>query len=225
MRHVLDRPIWTALTSRHAHLAEGDELARRYLAEVSPFIAARDDSPEALAAFARLVSPTGTQILLQADPITLPAGIATELAAPGVQMVAENLAPAIPDDRIVRLTPADAQEMLDLALLTKPGPFTLRSQDLGAFWGIRIDGRLAAMAGERMQQDGWSELSGVATHPDYRARGLARILSLHVANLIAARGDHPYLHAWADNAVAIALYEAIGFTLRRMMNVAVVKRG
>jgi predicted GNAT family acetyltransferase len=224
MGHLLDRPIWSALTSRHTQLAEGGDLARRYLPAASPFIATRDDGPEALAAFAALIGPDTSQVLLQADPIVLPEGIATEVAAAGVQMVTERLAPAIPDGRIEPLTRADAQEMLDLASLTKPGPFTLRAQDLGDFWGIRIDGRLAVMAGERLKQDGWSELSGVATHPDYRGRGLARRLSLHVAHHIAARGERPYLHAYASNAVAISLYESMGFVLRTPMNVAVVKR-
>ncbi|TGP83828.1 GNAT family N-acetyltransferase, partial [Mesorhizobium sp. M8A.F.Ca.ET.218.01.1.1] len=94
--------------------------------------------------------------------------------------------------------------------LTKPGPFTLEALSLGEFWGVKIDGRLAAMAGERMKQPGYSELSGVCSHPDFRGGGLARLLSLFVANRIVARGEVPYLHAFANNAAAIRLYESIG---------------
>lgn len=93
-----------------------------------------------------------------------------------------------------------------LASLTKPGPFTLEAPSLGDFWGIRIDGRLAAMAGERMRQPGCPELSGVCTHPDFR--GLARLLSVFVAGRIAARGEVAYLHAYDSNAAGS------GFTSR-----------
>lgn len=130
----------------------------------------------------------------------------------------------VSDERVQRLTRDDAAEMLALALVTKPGPFTLEALSLGDFWGVKIEGRLAAMAGERMKQPGYTELSGVCSHPEFRGGGLGRLLSLFVANRIAARGEVPYLHAYASNTTAIGLYESIGFRLRSMMNVAVVQR-
>ena len=139
-------------------------------------------------------------------------------------MIAEQSMPAASDERIRQLTKDDAAEMLALASLTKPGPFTLEALSLGDFWGISIDGRLAAMAGERMKQPGYSELSGVCTHPDFRGAGLARLLSVFVAGRIAARGEIAYLHAYDSNAAAIRLYESIGFRLRSMMNMAMVQR-
>lgn len=114
--------------------------------------------------------------------------------------------------------------MLALASLTRPGPFTLKALSLGDFWDVKINGRLAAMAGERMKQPGYSELSGVCSHPDFRGGGLGRLLSVFVSNRIMARGEVPYLHAYANNANAIGLYESIGFRLRSKMNVAVVQR-
>jgi predicted GNAT family acetyltransferase len=120
--------------------------------------------------------------------------------------------------------PDDAAEMLALAELTRPGPFTLRAQALGTFWGVKSDGRLIAMAGERLKQLGFTELSGVCTHPEFRGRGLGRTLSVFVANQIAARGEVPYLHSYATNADAISLYESIGFRIRTTLNVAIVKR-
>jgi len=144
--------------------------------------------------------------------------------APAVQMIADSVPPSSPDDAIVPLGIADAEEMLTLATLTKPGPFSLRSLDLGRFWGVREGGRLVAMAGERMKQPGYTELSGVCTHPDHRGRGYARRLSLHVAARIIEDGDRPYLHAYASNAAAVALYEAIGFTLRCPMYVAALQK-
>jgi predicted GNAT family acetyltransferase len=80
------------------------------------------------------------------------------------------------------------------------------------------------MAGERMKQEGFTEVSGVCTHPDFQGRGLARLLSVFMTHRILARGETPYLHAYATNAAAIRLYQSIGFELRSMMNVAVVRK-
>lgn len=224
MTHVLDRPVWSALRTRHEAFAEGDRLARRYRPSIVPFAATAEDDADSLRALARLLPPRGSAVLVQADDIVLPAEISVISSAPLVQMVAEQPTPAASDGRIRRLTKDDAEEMLALASLTKPGPFTLEALSLGDFWGIRIDGRLAAMAGERMKQPGYSELSGVCTHPDFRGGGLARLLSLFVAGQIAARGELPYLHAYESNAAAVRLYESIGFRLRSRMNTAMVQR-
>lgn len=224
MNHVLDRPVWTALASRHAALAEGGNLAKRYAPSVHPFASSRDDSPESLAALAGIAAPGETQVLLQRDKIIPPPGFAVVNAADAVQMIADRPIPPVGDERIERLCDADATAMLELATLTKPGPFTLRAQELGEFWGIRVDGRLAAMAGERLKQDGLSEVSGVCTHPDFRGQGLGRLLTLYVAGRISARGEQPYLHTYANNATAIGLYESLGFRLRARMNVAVIER-
>jgi predicted GNAT family acetyltransferase len=146
------------------------------------------------------------------------------MTAFGVQMIAERHMPEIEDERITPLGEADAADMLELATLTKPGPFTLKALSLGDFWGIKENGRLIAMAGERLKQEGHTELSGVATHPDFQGKGLGRLMTLYVAGKIFAKGEQPFLHTYAANAVAIGLYESIGFKLRTRMNVAVIER-
>jgi predicted GNAT family acetyltransferase len=224
MSHVLDRPVWSALDTRHRIFAYGDKLARRYPASIVPFAATATDDAESLQAFGRLVSPGESVIMAQVDAIALPDGLSAISTADAVQMVAETPLPVVSDERVQQLTYEDAAEMLALATLTKPGPFTLKALSLGDFWGVKINGRLAAMAGERMKQPGYSELSGVCSHPDFRGGGLGRLLSLFVSNRIRARGEVPYLHAYANNANAIGLYESIGFRLRSTMNVAVVQR-
>jgi predicted GNAT family acetyltransferase len=134
----------------------------------------------------------------------------------GVQMIAERLtAGPAADFDMAPLTDADGPEMLALATLTKPGPFFERTHQLGDFFGVKVDGRLAAMAGERMKPDGFTEVSGVCTHPEHRGRGYAGALMRLVAGRILDRGDTPFLHAYASNRGAIALYETLGFTLRR----------
>lgn len=224
MTHPLDRPAWSALAGRHAAFAEGDGLARRYRPDIVPFAAARDSSAECLAALAALARPDETMALMEANALALPAGFVPVVEAPGVQMVLARAPAPLADGRIERLTEDDAAEMLALAKLTEPGPFTLKAQTLGEFFGVRIAGRIAAMAGVRMQQEGFAEMSGVCAHPDFRGRGLARQLSVFVTRRIMERGETPYLHAWARNAPAIRLYESIGYELRTPMNVAAIRK-
>ena len=220
--HDLDRPVWASL--RHQpHWAVGDERARRFKADINRFAAARDDSAESLAALAELVAPGDDAIYLAEVPrIVVPPGLIVLKEAPGVQMLATRLLAL--DDHVQLLGDADAAEMLALATLTQPGPFLPRTHTMGRFIGIRIDGRLAAMAGERMRFPGHVEVSGVCTHPDFRGRGLARRLSAAVTADIQRRGEQPFLHAWATNTAAIALYESLGFVTRATVNIAMLKR-
>jgi len=191
---------------------------------VNLFASARDDSPSALDALAGLVEPNEHVYVLQVPEIVVPPTLRATKTAPGVQMVATRSVDAVPAGDIIVLGEADAPEMLALAQLTQPGPFLARTHVMGTFRGIRIDGRLAAMAGERMHVPGHTELSGVCTHPDFRAGGLAKRLSAVVCAGIEARGETPFLHAWKDNHSAIALYEKLGFRLRADVNVAVLER-
>jgi ribosomal protein S18 acetylase RimI-like enzyme len=189
-----------------------------------PFAAPADNSPESLEALANLLVGDQTMALVEAGPITIPPAMEVQLEGTLVQMIADRPFERITDPRIQPLTPADAEEMLDLATLTKPGPFTLGAQKLGTFWGVKIDGRLVAMAGQRMRQPGFAELSGLCAHPEFQGRGLGTLLFRFVAGEIAARGETPYLHAFHTNTGAIALYKALGFKLRSEMNLRVIKR-
>jgi predicted GNAT family acetyltransferase len=223
--HELDRPVWDSLSSYLEPLGVGGALARRFKRDVNLFASARDDGPEALAALAELVQPDEQVYVLQVPQIVVPPGCVAAKKALGVQMVAtRSLHSEGPFDDVQPLGDADATEMLALARLTEPGPFLERTHTMGRFFGIRIDGRLAAMAGERMHVPGYTEVSGVCTHPDFRGRGLARRLSATVAVWIESRGERPFLHAWRSNHAAIALYESLGFALRTEVNVAVLKR-
>jgi predicted GNAT family acetyltransferase len=224
MAHTLDRPAWNALSGRHAEFSEGGPLARRYRPDIIPFGAARDDSPQSLAALAALPKGDETIVLLETSAPTVPPGMMTVRTGGVVQMLLDHAPDPVNDPRIEPLGPGDAEEMLALAQLTEPGPFTLKAQLLGRFYGIRIEGRIAAMVGGRMRQEGFGELSGVCSHPDFRGRGLARLLSIYVTHQILARGETPYLHAWDFNAPAIRLYETIGFKLRTTLRLAAVRR-
>jgi predicted GNAT family acetyltransferase len=173
---------------------------------------------------AALVRSGAPAYVLQAPSIPDLSGLTTTLQRAAVQMVFAGGAPAGDDGEIVTLGEADAEEMLALATSTQPGPFCRRTRLMGPFFGVRREGRLAAMAGERLHPPGHVELSGVCTHPDFRGQGLGRRLSAFKTRAILARGEIPFLHAWQDNAGAIALYESLGYRLRRAMNVAVFER-
>jgi predicted GNAT family acetyltransferase len=223
--HPLDRPVWASLTTHHSGVAQGNALARRFLPDVNLFASSRDDSPEAVAALTELVGRGETVFLAEVPEIRVPPGLTVVKAARVVQMLATRSLSGEPHDaRICALTDEDAPEMLALANLTEPGPFLPRTHTMGPFLGVRIDGRLAAMAGERMRFPGYTEVSGVCTHPDFRGRGLARALSTAVVTAIEARGDKAFLHAWKTNRSAIGLYETLGFELRTEVNVAVLTR-
>lgn len=222
--HPLDCPIWQSLTGEHARFALGGPLAKRFQRDVNLFATARDDSPEALAALAALVEPDEHVYVVQVPKIAIPPGLVAINTAPGVQMVASRPITAPDWDGIAELGEADSADMLALATLTEPGPFLARTHRMGRFLGIKIDGRLAAMAGERMTAPGFVEVSGVCTHPDFRGRGFARKLSAAVAERIFARGQTPFLHAWKENHAAIKLYETLGFAWRTDVHVAVLER-
>jgi predicted GNAT family acetyltransferase len=222
--HPLDRPVWNSLCTSHACLSVGGDLARRYRSDVNLFASSRDDGREVQEALAALVAPGETIYILQAAPITIPRALIAAQQALGVQMVATKAVAAPEDERVMALADEDAPEMVALAELTKPGPFLVNTQRMGEFIGVRIGGRLAAMAGERMRFPGFTEVSGVCTHPDFRGQDIARLLSMIVAARIAKRGDTPFLHAWKTNVAAIALYESLGFRRRADVNVAVLTK-
>ncbi|MBB3590025.1 putative GNAT family acetyltransferase [Rhizobium sp. BK529] len=224
MNHVLDRPVWNALQTTHADLAEGGKRAMRYPPSIVPFAAAADDGRESLEALENLPADDEVMAIVEAGPVTIPDGLTVVSEGKLVQMIAERPYERISDSRLQRLTADDAEEMLALATLTKPGPFTLGAQRLGTFWGVKIDGRLVAMAGQRLRHPGFGELSGLCTHPDFQGRGLGTLLFRFVAGEISARGDTVFLHAYYTNTPAITLYEDLGFKLRSEMNLRVVKR-
>jgi predicted GNAT family acetyltransferase len=219
---ALDRPIWAALTSSHAALAEGGVLARRYPADVAPFAALSDTGPANFEALRALIPAGGRVVMFTVNEITPPQGFEIHLAATGYQMVLTTALVTANNADIIALNRSDVPAMLHLVELTKPGPFGSRTHELGNYIGLRIGGELVAMAGERMRLTGYVEISAVCVHPAHRGKGYGRILISALAQAIVERGDIPMLHVFTDNGPAIALYDRLGFAIRRRLHVTVL---
>jgi predicted GNAT family acetyltransferase len=216
---ALDRPVWSSLTGRQRHLAIDGGAAVRIAIGCGPFVAARDASDEAQRDLARLVAEHGPCAPIEPEPWPAPPGCHVAEQLELVQMIADNgIVPgaAVPD--IAPLGESDVADMAALAALTEPRPWEARTHEIGPFLGVRREGRLIAMTGERMLPGpGFAEVSAVCTHPGARGQGLAAALVRAVAARMAARGEVPFLHVLSSNTGAIRVYEALGFRKRRMM--------
>ena len=221
---LLDNPIWNSLATRHARFADGVGRARRYRSEIGPLSGVREPSREAFAELAALVADGDLAVLFLKDRGDFPEGWEVVRDGTLVQMVCPERPeePALAE-RIGPLGPEDFAEMVALAKLTEPGPFREGTPKLGGFFGIRVDGRLAAMAGQRLSPSGFTEVSAVCTHPGFRGRGFARALVAVVARNVFDAGDVPFLTSFEANAGAIRVYEQVGFAIRRRFELAVVR--
>lgn len=229
--HALDNCIWQALTTRQSQFAESFEQARRFVREVTSLCAFAEPSPQGYAALGELVGVRGTAAVFLENAFEARPGWELVAGAPLLEMVcgngrqvrndsvAETIAP-----QILRLGPQDAAEMVELATLTKPGPFGLRTHELGTYVGIRCEGKLVAMAGERLKVPGYTEVSAVCTHPDQTGKRYARVLMEKIMRGISERGEIPFLHVRQDNARAVALYERLGFQTRSVLHYAVLRK-
>ena len=220
MSKLLANPVWHALRGPQSEFAEGAAggAALRFRSAVSIFTAVDRVDAAAWDAQAELVGAEGMAFLFRDRVPGPPSGWKEAFRIPTLQLVARTLAPT-PEVPVVRLGEDDVEEMLALTKLTEPGPFLRRTHELGRYVGIRHGGRLVAMAGERFRLPGWTEISAVCTHPDARRKGLGAALSLWLAGHIREQGSEAFLHVVETNHTALRLYESIGFTLRRKLDV------
>ena len=213
MLDFLDNPIWSALTTEHQHLARSHGLARRYLPDVSPFAGFLDPTEDAFAALERLVSPGEHVALFTASPVNVPGDWQVDRSRWIDQMICDTSL-AAPPLAPLPLGTTDVPEMLELTAATDPGPFLPQTIQMGSYFGIRAsDGRLVAMAGERLQSTAFAEISAVCTLPEFRGRGYARGLVTFLAAQILATGKTPFLHVKSENGAKV-VYQKIGFRIR-----------
>jgi len=218
----LDNPVWHALNSHHQHLAIRAEDAARYQPGFVGAVAISEnssvglnnlrglvDTNEIIGIFGAVPEDQSGWEVLQIDQIQ--------------QLINEDLKPAT-QVAAVLLTAEDVPEMLDLVNLAQPGPFSSRTIEMGQYLGVRQDGHLVAMAGERFHLTGFCEVSAVCTHPDYRQRGYAGALTTMVAEAILERQEIPFLHVAPGNDHALSLYTKLGFRIRTEIQITILKK-
>ncbi len=218
--HPLDNPVWSSLSAAHSRLADLVEVdggrAGRYHREVCPFGAVADPRDRSSwSALAGLLG--GAAAFLIVDPDEVPRGWEVTETIPGVQMDGTGIE-STTDAELIDLRPSDVPEMLALVGRTRPGPFLPRTIEMGTYVGLRRGGALIAMAGQRLNPAGWTEISAVCTDAEFRGQGIGTRLVRTVSGAIRDRDERPFLHAAATNETAIRLYLAMGFELRRMVS-------
>lgn len=219
----LDNPAWHALSGPQASLGLGDDAARRFRPDIDPIAAFPDEAPTASwQALTGLMDSDGPLLLLR-TPIEVPDDWSVRFQMGVPQMIATRPLPHPTGLSFRQLTPEDDEEMLALALATQPGPFALRTRELGEYIGVHEGGRLVAMAGQRMHLPGYREISAVCTAPEFRGRGLAAALTAEIGARIQEAGETPFLHVREDNAGAIRVYERMGFETRRVLTATMVR--
>ncbi|MGD0180230.1 MAG: GNAT family N-acetyltransferase [Terriglobales bacterium] len=226
----LDNPIWQSLITTHAHFAEISNAARKFPHEVSVLAGLFEPTTENYNSLAAMMHPGERVGLFLQDPPNPPAPWVIDRTCPLLQMLCEKRSTPAAATRgkrpeFIRLTKADVPEMLALTKLTNPGPFGARSHELGNYFGIRVAGTLAAMAGERLRLAGYTEVSAVCTHPDHLGHGYASALMGVVMDHICSRSELPILHVLPENTRAIQVYERLGFAKRAMLHLAVLRFG
>jgi len=219
----LDNPVWHALNSHHAHLAIWGEGAVRYQPDIVGAVAIPENSS---VGFNNLRGLVDTDEIVGVIGGSLPedlSGWEVLHIDQARQLIHEDLQPATPVHAVV-LTAEDVPEMLDLVNVAQPGPFSRRTIETGQYLGVRQDGHLVAMAGERFHLTGFCEVSAVCTHPEYRGRGYAGALTTMVAQAILDRQETPFLHVAPGNDRALRLYLKLGFRIRQEIQVSILKK-
>lgn len=213
--HRLDNPFWSALDTIHRGVAlrEGD--VARYPADMAPFLGVADGAADVAAGLEALVAAGETVLLLGVAPARLPRGWRLDPLEELAQLACDTPIALAEGPEIVELGDADRADVLALTALVYPHYFRERTMDLGRYIGIRMDGRLAAMAGERLGTPEHREMSAICTHPDFNGHGFARRLTAQLTNDTLAAGRGPFLHVSQRNTRAKALYERLGYRLRR----------
>ena len=209
---TLDNPIWEALNGRQAEFAIKGDGVLKYRPDVFIFAGIPDDSPNTIEKVAELYKQ-GEFMGLMGFKLDIEPFFKRVFDVQAYQMLADKV-PEYKSVNYVKLTKDDSPQIEELVELTKPGPYRPNVIELGNYVGIKEDDKLVAMAGERVKLDGFTEVSLVCTHPDYRGKGYAKTLSGVVIEDIIDRGDVPFLNVMAHNTIAFNLYNKLGFTTR-----------
>ncbi len=225
LKHLLDNPVWEALSTEDARLNRGTDVVRYFAEDVSPFVGMRYWDDQDLAMLEKELPAGRSFYVMIADQVRIPDCFQVVFTTSLYQMVCTKFQPIFDNKLNMRsLGAADVPAMIALTSLTKPGPFLEHTIDFGHYIGIVEGDKLLAIAGQRLHVKGYTEVSAVCTDPTHLGKGYASHLMSHACETIIQRGNIPFLHVKQDNARAIAKYEHLGFSIRSSFYFAVIKR-
>ncbi len=219
MNHLLQNPVYHALLSGDRHLSFGDGNVKFFDEQVSPFAGFEHGYEKGFSDLYDIFS-AGRKILYAAPlPILQPTGWQLQQEIKGLQFVYEPGSEIKTSfTNIIPLTKTHIEQMVQLAKLTKPGPFGTGTIQFGSYYGIFDNEKLVAMTGQRLHVQNFTEISAVCTHPDHTGKGYANSLLQHQLHLILQQNQQPFLHVREDNVRAIELYQRLGFQISGSMN-------
>ncbi|MBB6502513.1 GNAT family N-acetyltransferase [Pedobacter cryoconitis] len=216
MDHILDNPAWNALISGNQELSNGIEDVKYFNKEVSPFVGLKENSISNFHQLYELIQHDSPVAFVNAAETQIPDCWKVLHLVSAYQMVYNQITvPANVNMDLISLKEENVPEMLALTQLTKPGPFAKKTIEMGHYQGIFEDGKLVAMAGQRLHPSPYAEISAVCTHPEYLGKGYAKQLLLSQVHRIKAKSEIPFLHVRHDNERAIQVYESLGFSTRK----------
>jgi ribosomal protein S18 acetylase RimI-like enzyme len=224
MAHLLDNPIYNALNSRDKDKNIGDESVSYFPAEIAPFIGLPKWDIYGQQQLLKRSPRDRNWFIIHAGKIKLLPEMEVKFTIPLYQMVCPKLNPLPASlQEPLPLDSSNIEEMIALATLTKPGPFAIRTIEFGNYHGYFEKGKLAAMGGERLHLEGYSEVSAICTHPDFRGKGYGAQLVHFLSRKVIEHSFTPFLHVRIDNKPAIQIYERLGFTIRKRMYFAIIR--
>jgi len=215
---LLDNPAWNALTGPQKLFAEEGAHTARYQKNILPFAAYDHAYPGSIDTLDPLLERDKPFFLIGELP-AIPDHWQVIRELPCYQMILTSAIRPLKLDSPIRLLDAsEREELYQLVLKVQPGYFERGTPSLGNYYGIRQEGKLVAVAGERMSVQGMTEISAICTDPAYTGRGYAQQLITHICLDQIGRGIVPFLHVLKTNTRAVGLYEYMGFTTRRSIS-------
>jgi len=225
MEEVLDNPVWYALNSTNKKISAGDDQVKYFLADISPFAGLKEINKNNLVKLFKLLPARHTVAIESTVEIEIPEPWKQISILNVFQMVFQSPGkPIHPDQEFTPLTYEHVPQMLSLATLTNPGPFSKKTIEFGDYFGIFQGNDLVAMCGQRLQPDPYIEVSAVCTHPDHLGKGYAGKLIIHQVSRIMNKSGKPFLHVLTSNTRAISLYEKLGFVTRKEMIITILQK-